>query len=111
MSILKVDEKEYAIDKEGYLKNIFEWNHSIAIAIAEKENITLSEAHWEIILLIRNFYSSYQIIPVMRILIKKIYLELGETKGSSPYLMGLFSSQPIKILAKIAGLPKPSHCF
>lgn len=108
---LTINHQEIELDKEGYLKKISDWNRDIATAIAEQEQLTLTEAHWEIIELLRNFYNEYEISPAMRVLVKQTRLTLGDEKGRSIYLMGLFPPSPAKIACKIAGLPRPTNCI
>ncbi len=98
-------------DKEGYLQDITQWSESIAQDIASKEGISLTHEHWEIILLLRDFYHEKSLSPPMRIFVKLIKEALGPTKGNSIYLHQLFLSSPAKMAAKIAGLPKPTNCL
>lgn len=108
--MLRVNDCEIAIDKEGYLKNLNDWSEPVAEAIALQEGITLTEQHWEVIHLLRRFYQTYEIAPAMRVLVKTVGLELGELKGRSIYLSQLFPKNVAKQACKIAGLPKPTHC-
>ncbi len=98
-------------DEEGYLRNLNDWSETVAVEIAASEGITLSEAHWEIISIIREFYQNYELSPAMRPLVKAVSLKLGKDKGKSIYLMKLFPGSPAKLVAKIAGLPKPDNCL
>lgn len=97
-------------DKEGFLKNHLTWTESVAVELAEAEGIMLTEAHWEIINTIRQFYDQYHIAPASRALGKVISTRLGPEKGRSIYLMQLFTSKPAKVIAKVSGLPKPNNC-
>lgn len=99
------------LDKEGYLINLDEWSEEIAIYLADLEAINLTEAHWEVILLLRDFYQEFQISPAMRPLVKAVSKKLGADKGKSIYLMQLFPGSPAKLIAKLAGLPKPANCI
>ncbi len=99
------------LDKEGYLLDLSQWSTELATHIAQIENIELTEAHWEIIYLLRNFYQEYEISPAMRPLVKAVTKSLGSEKGKSIYLMKLFPGSPPKLAAKIAGLPKPANCI
>lgn len=108
--MLNVDNKTIETDKEGYLKNLSDWSDAIANAIAQQESITLTDAHWEIIHLLRRFYQTYELTPTMRVLVKTVGKELGEFKGRSIYLSGLFPHNVIKQSCKMAGLPKPTNC-
>lgn len=98
-------------DEEGYLRNLNDWSETAAVEIAASEGISLSEAHWEIISIIREFYQNYELSPAMRPLVKAVSLKLGKDKGKSIYLMKLFPGSPAKVVAKIAGLPKPDNCL
>ncbi len=99
-----------ALDKEGFLRDYRAWTPETAPILAETEGISLTEAHWQIIYLVRDYYQKYQISPATRVLSKLVKSELGADKASSIYLMQLFTGKPAKILAKIAGLPKPNNC-
>ncbi len=98
-------------DNLGFLCNHLDWTPAIAEQLSAEEDITLSEAHWEIINLLRQFYIDFDHAPPMRILVKHIKTVLGEDKGNSIYLLGLFPGSPAKIASKIAGLPKPTNCL
>lgn len=99
------------VDKEGFLKNLNDWTPEVATQIAQKEGIILTDEHWEIINLLRDFYATYDISPAMRILVKNIKESLGSDKGNSIHLLKLFPGSPAKIASKIAGLPKPTNCL
>ena len=83
----------------------------MARQIAGAEGLELSEAHWEIIYLLRDFYREFDNSPAMRPLVKYCVLKLGPDKGRSIYLMSLFPGSPAKLGSKIAGLPKPDNCL
>ena len=97
-------------DKEGFLKNLSDWSADIANQIAASEAIRLTDEHWELIHLIREFYIKYKISPTMRVLVRRVREKLGEEKGRSIHLLMLFPDSPLKLLSKIAGLPKPPNC-
>ena len=98
-------------DKEGFLRNLDDWNPQVACDIAARENIELTQAHWEVVNLLRAYYSEYDSSPAMRPLVKYCAIKLGPDKGRSMYLMSLFPDSPAKIGSKIAGLPKPDNCL
>lgn len=104
-------EKQRELDPEGYLVNQAEWNETIAQLMAEEEGLTLTQAHWEIIDVVRAFYQRYEMAPAMRPLVKATKNALGEEKGRSIYLMQLFPGSPAKRIARLAGLPKPTNCL
>ncbi|KZN66684.1 sulfur transfer protein TusE [Pseudoalteromonas luteoviolacea CPMOR-1] len=109
--MLEVNDKTIETDKEGYLLNHLDWEESLAPIIASQENITLTDAHWEVIRFVRGFYEEYGTSPAIRMLVKAIAKKLGEDKGKSIYLYKLFPKGPAKQATKIAGLPKPAKCI
>lgn len=109
--MLVLGNKEIETDTYGYLKNMSDWTPELAELIAAGEQITLSEAHWEVIHFVRDFYAEYKTSPAIRALVKAMALKLGEYKGNSRYLYRLFPEGPAKQATKIAGLPKPAKCI
>ena len=99
------------LDKQGFLRNLDDWNEAVAIELAAAESISLTQAHWELIELIRKYHRRYQMSPATRALISYTKKELGAEKGRSVYVMKLFGGSAAKTAAKIAGLPKPDNCL
>ncbi len=99
------------LDQEGYLYNLSDWDEQVAEFLAKEEGLVLTDAHWELIEVIRDFYYTYEHSPAMRPLIKAVGIKLGADKAKSIYLMQLFPGSPAKRLARIAGLPKPANCI
>ncbi len=109
--MLIVNGQEIATDKEGYLLDSHLWNEDVACAIAEKENLTLTELHWEVIFFVREFYQEYKTSPAIRMLVKAMAQKFGPEKGNSRYLQRLFPEGVAKLATKLAGLPKPAKCL
>ncbi len=109
--MLHVDGRDIATDGDGFLEHSEDWSNAVALAIAAQENIVLSEVHWEILYLLRDFYREFEQSPAMRALVKYVGLQLGKDKGNSIYLLKLFPGSPAKIASKIAGLPRPENCL
>ena len=109
--MLNVNNTIIETDPLGYLLDVNQWNQDVALAIAEKENLQLTEAHWEVIHFVRDFYKEYKTSPAIRMLVKAMVQKLGEDKGNSRYLQRLFPDGPAKQATKLAGLPKPAKCL
>lgn len=103
--------KTIETDKEGYLLNHTDWQEDLVPMIAEQEGIELTDAHWEVILFVRNFYLEFNTSPAVRMLVKAMEKEHGTEKGNSKYLFTLFRKGPAKQATKLAGLPKPAKCL
>jgi tRNA 2-thiouridine synthesizing protein E len=106
-----VQQAEFETDKEGYLMDLADWSEAVAEQLAADEGITLTDDHWALIRMIRAFYATFEVSPAMRVLVKHAREQLGEEKGNSIFLMQLFPGSPAKLLAKIAGLPRPTNCL
>ncbi|TQV73457.1 TusE/DsrC/DsvC family sulfur relay protein [Exilibacterium tricleocarpae] len=108
---LCVNQRRIPVDKDGYLKQLDDWDPDVARYLAARENLSLSAAHWEIIELLREFYREFEVSPAMRALVKQTGKKLGAEKGRSIYLMQLFPPSPARVASKIAGLPRPTNCL
>ncbi len=108
---IRLNQRRIAVDRDGYLKNLDDWDRDVAAGLAQRENLSLSAEHWEIIELLRDFYRQFEISPAMRVLVKQVGIKLGAEKGRSIYLMKLFPPSPARIASKIAGLPRPANCL
>ncbi len=111
MHTLLVEGKTIALDKDGFLENLADWNEAVAAALALQDNIQLTPAHWEVVRALQDFYRQFEHSPPMRVLVKYVKQQLGDDKGTSIYLLQLFPGSPAKIAARIAGLPRPANCL
>jgi tRNA 2-thiouridine synthesizing protein E len=102
---------ELNLTKEGFLSNYADWSESVAIQLAQIESIELTQAHWDILHFMRDYYEKYQYLPNTRVFTKAIANEFGYEIGNSRYLQTLFPQSPLKYTCKIAGLPKPPTCL
>lgn len=109
--MIEFNGKQFETDKHEYLVNLDDWSIELAEHIASLENITMSEAHWEVVNFVRDFYKEFKTSPAIRLLVKAMAKELGSDKGNSIYLYKLFPKGPAKQATRIAGLPKPAKCI
>jgi tRNA 2-thiouridine synthesizing protein E len=108
---MTVNGRDLEVDEEGYLIDLSQWDKEVGEELAKTENVEMTEAHWEVIDFLREYYDEYQIAPAVRVLTKAIGKKLGKEKGNSKYLYELFPYGPAKQACKIAGLPKPTGCI
>ncbi len=107
---IELNGKTYETDEEGYLADLSQWDEDVAKYMASEDDIELTDAHWEVINFLRDYYEEYQIAPAVRVLTKAIGKKLGKDKGNSKYLYQLFPYGPAKQACKFGGLPKPTGC-
>ncbi|HIF9249806.1 TPA: TusE/DsrC/DsvC family sulfur relay protein [Photobacterium damselae] len=109
--MLEFEGNQIETDAQGYLKNVDDWSKELVPLLAEEEGIELTEAHWEVIHFVREFYLEFNTSPAIRMLVKAMAKQYEEEKGSSRYLYKLFPKGPAKQATKLAGLPKPVKCI
>lgn len=102
--------KTYETDDDGYLVNLDDWSQDVAGYIAQLEGVDMTEAHWEVVNFLRDYYREYNIAPMIKILIKEMKKMFGPEKGNNKYLYDLYPGGPALQACKIAGLPKPTGC-
>jgi tRNA 2-thiouridine synthesizing protein E len=107
---IELNGKTIETDAQGYLANLDDWSEDLATYLAQRDELELTDAHWEVINIIREFYQENGTAPAMRALTKLAKSKLGKEKGDSKYLYGLFPYGPGKQGARYAGLPKPTGC-
>ncbi len=110
MPTMEVGGNQIELDEDGYLTNLGQWSEGVAKALADEDNMELSDPHWEVIKFLREYYEQYQIAPMIKILVKEIKKKMGADKGNTKYLYQLFPDGPAKQACRYAGLPKPTGC-
>ena len=95
------------LDENGHLINSDDWNIRFAEYLAKEEGMVMTEAHWEVVNFLREYYEKYKITPAIKILLKAIAKRLGPEKGNAKYIYELFPVSPVAQATKIAGLPRP----
>jgi len=106
-----VQNKNIETNKEGFLQDSSLWTPAVGNALAAAHGVELSDEHWEVLNLLRDFCDQGNEPPSMRHLSREIREHLGADKAKSIYLMRLFGSSPAKMAARLAGLPKPKNCL
>jgi tRNA 2-thiouridine synthesizing protein E len=101
---LEVAGKSLAVDFEGYLVDPLDWSEPVAVELARREGIVLTDAHWDVIRFVREFYEQRHVAPDARFVMK----HLAETRGADRNeLFRLFPYGYVKQACKIAGMRKP----
>lgn len=103
--------KSIEVYPQGNLINLDDWSEPLAEVLAEREGITLTPAHWEVIRFLRKFYFEYGIAPMVKLLMKHMQQQLGEEKSSRDFLYSLFPGGPARQGSLIGGLPEPQGCI
>jgi len=92
-------------DAEGYLVDPGDWNEDVAKLLAEEENLTLNDDHWDAIRFMRDFYEENQVAADARFVIKHLAQRMG--KEAHKKLFELFPYGYVKQACKISGMRRP----
>ncbi len=98
------------LDDKGYLLDGAAWTEKVAETMATADGISLEADHWVVLQIFRDYFERYEIEPPMRALVRLAREELGEKKGNSRFLYGLFPQGPQTQACRYAGLPRPVSC-
>lgn len=102
---LEIAGKTLALDKDGHLANLQDWNEDVARQIAASEGVPdLTEDHWKVINYMRKVFVEEGDAPSIRRL-------TNQSGVPTKLLYSLFPKGPAKKAARIAGLPKPKGCI
>jgi TusE/DsrC/DsvC family sulfur relay protein len=95
---------DYETDDQGYLREP-DYSDEVVRAIAQAENVELTDAHWEVVSYLRDEYREHGHTPNFRNLLKGMTERRPGTDSKALY--DLFPMGPAKQACKIAGLPQP----
>ena len=94
-------------DDEGYLVDPADWSDAIAEALARRERIALTDAHWAVIRFMRTYYEAHHIAPDARHVMKHLAQYRGMERADRNDLFRLFPYGYVKQACKIAGMRRP----
>lgn len=92
-------------DAEGYLVDPGDWSEEIANHLAQEENITLNDDHWDTIRFMREYFDEHQVIADARFVIKHLAERMG--REAHKKLFELYPYGYVKQACKIAGMRRP----
>jgi tRNA 2-thiouridine synthesizing protein E len=110
MPFVELDGQQLEVDEDGFLVDWQVWKEGVADIMAKEDGQELTQAHWDIIRFLREYFIKFQIAPMIKILVKELGKAMGPEKGNTKYLYELFPAGPAKQACRYAGLPKPTGC-
>jgi len=101
MPILEYKSLRIEVDNDGFLVNLEDWNETVAIALAAREDIgELTEDKLDILRFMRDYYAKHKFFPIVRSVCKNVHQP--QTCVTEKFI------DPVKAW-KIAGLPNPGE--
>ena len=108
---LEIKDKSVETNEQGYLHNFNTWSEDVAYELARRDDIKLYIDHWELIWYFRDYYKINLTHPTMHMMVttlgKKGGRHFHDQKTYEDHIYGLFPTDPIHELCKLAGLPMP----
>lgn len=103
----EVNGKVLETTETGYLVNLDDWDKTVAEHIAQKEGLTLTQDHWDVIEYLRDqYYNHNGELPNNRHILKAMQDKWPGRKVDNKTLFDLFPMNPSKQAGRIAGLPE-----
>lgn len=100
-----VEGVEINTDQEGYIQDMDAWSEGFARALADKEELVLTDEHWQVISFIRDYHEQHGVQAAVRDMIKHFSRMWGKEKGSNRYLHQIFpKGGPQKQGNRLAGI-------
>ena len=112
---IEVNGKSIATDEEGYLLDPNDWNEDVAAELVRQHEAAghkpVNETGWGLINYFREYYEDKQTHPSMNELVRNLGKQPGqsfrEAEEYKNFLYQLFPHGPVRMLCKLAGLPRP----
>jgi tRNA 2-thiouridine synthesizing protein E len=102
---VEVAGRALATDSEGYLQDLGDWSEDFARALARREGLALTTAHWEVIRFLRDYFHEHGVQAQVRVMIRHFTEVWGPQRGSNHALHDLFPvGGPQKQGNRLAGL-------
>lgn len=94
-------------DADSHLLELDEWDETVGQALAQQEGVEMSDAHWEVVRFLRNYYMKHGRIPARKM--TQVLDSAYASKGGRKYLYRLYPKGPVTQASRIAGLPMPQQ--
>jgi len=105
MNNLEIGGNVITFRADGYLQNMGDWTPELAEMIASEEGLTLSEAHWDVLNIMREYYQEYNTSPILKLLRRELAKQYGKERASIDALDALFPRGVQQQGSRLAGVP------
>jgi len=105
MNSLEIEGKPIQLRADGYLQNMDDWTPQLAEAMASAEDLTLTEQHWDVLNIMRDYYKKYNTSPILKLLRREISKQYGTERSTIEALDALFPQGVQRQGSRLAGVP------
>lgn len=92
------------VDDQGYLTDAADWTPAVGEAIAGELGIEMTPAHWEVVNFAREDFAERGQSPGLRRIVANTDVVMKD-------IYKMFPKGPGKLVARVAGTPKPKSCL
>lgn len=108
ISELHVASRTIHLDEHGFLIDPEEWSRDVAEALARRQNVTLTEDHWDVIGFMRDFLAEHGIAADARFVMRFLDERAAASgKTGRDLLFDLFPYGYVGQACRIAGMRQP----
>ncbi len=105
MSTCVVAGQPVELRADGRLAHSADWTPELAAELAARDGLKLSDKHWDIINIMRDYYQQYNIAPILKLLRREVAKKLGAVRALDESLYALFPNGVQHQGSRIAGIP------
>ncbi len=103
---------EIQLDNDGHLSDHTLWTQQVAQQLADTLDVTLTDEHYQVLAIVREFFTNFNHPPATRPLIKYLQQRLPDLAIDNQKLQQMFNTGLVaRHVNRIAGLPKPPNCL
>ena len=103
-----VSDKDVELDPEGYLIHPEDWDHDVAIELANCESLELGDDYWKVFDFMRDYYDENGVAPDVRHTTKQMAVDFNvDKKAAKAKLFTMFPYGYVKQACKISGMKRP----
>jgi tRNA 2-thiouridine synthesizing protein E len=107
---ITISGKTIALDDDGLLVDPDDWTPQVAECLSEADGVFLTDEHWQVIQFARDYYRTFGIGPMPKVIVKRLNRQLCCERYSVKTLYSLFPEAPARRICKYAGTPQPAGC-
>lgn len=105
MSSLNIDTNTVELRADGHLKDMNAWTPALAERMAMAEDLVLTEQHWDVINIMREYYAEYNTSPILKLLRRELAKQYDKERASIKSLDLLFPHGVQQQGSRLAGVP------
>ena len=98
---------QFDVLADGRLANLSDWSEGVAHELASRDGLKLTDDHWQVINAMRDYYHSFNVSPVKKLLKRSLKEHSGSDRFTDEFLASLFPGGVLVQGSKIAGIPIP----